>query len=102
MKDVPNDTCLVISVSNKDHAQLLYLQDYNNAEALQAGILGLWKLRLESVESVSVRYRWWSERALGFRLNNVADFKFLLERVRRYDGSKGNCVVELHVKVKET
>ncbi|KAI9703377.1 MAG: hypothetical protein M1836_007945 [Candelina mexicana] len=100
--DIAVDTCLVVSASTKDRAQILRLDDINNAKALQTGILDLWGLKIGSIESVSVLYRWWSEKVLEFRLNNTADFEFLRERVKKYDGSKGNCVVEFYVTVKAT
>ncbi|KAI9779788.1 MAG: hypothetical protein M1835_004625 [Candelina submexicana] len=99
--DIAVDTCLVVSASTKDRAQILRLDGINNAKALQNGILDLWGLKIGSIESVSVLYRWWSDKALEFRLDNTADFEFLRERVEKYDGSKGNCVVEFCVKVKE-
>ncbi|KAI9703373.1 MAG: hypothetical protein M1836_007941 [Candelina mexicana] len=103
-EEIIADTIIAVSVNNSFASFTFRLQDYFGAEEFADKLRDICKNYLRKTlcyePPVGAKYAWWSDEWIYYDLGEETDsFEFLLERVRKYDGSDGNCMVAMKMRL---
>ncbi|KAI9743424.1 MAG: hypothetical protein M1835_002918, partial [Candelina submexicana] len=96
--EVNRETVFTVRVDNSD-AQILRvgLQDVTYDRLIDdiRVLVAAHRNTMKDAEiaTVAVKFGWWSDEWLEYEFDSPYSFEFMLERIRRYDGSAGNCMV---------